>query len=99
MRDIFESPFARTLTVVHDGERTAARVFLQPLSLRSPEGPELTPAGTADGRRYLAIVEPMCIRRGDGIETARSRFRVERSEDLGGHIECVLRVEAGDGDA
>lgn len=99
MRELFDSPFARSAALVHGEARETLRVFLQPLSLQTPEGPEITPAGGVDTRRYLAITEPAAISRGDMLETAEGRWRVLRSEDFGGHVECLLCVEAGDGDA
>lgn len=99
MRSVFDSPFARRVTVAYGGARTAARAFLEPLALRAETEPEITPAGTVDMRRCLAILEPVACGRGAVIETAGARWRVLRCEELGGHLECVLGAEAGDGDA
>lgn len=99
MKELFDSPFARSAALVHGETRATVRVFLQPLSLQTPEGPEITPAGGVDTRRYLAIAEPAAAARGDTLETERARYRVLRSERFGGHEEWLLCVEAGDGDA
>lgn len=99
MRTVFSSPFARDVTVVFGGKRVSARAFLQPLALTEPVGPEITPAGVVDMRRYLAILEPVALGRGAHIQTAGADYRVLRCTDFGGHVECVLAMEAGDGDA
>ena len=99
MRTVFASPFARDVTVVYGGKRVSARAFLQPLALSEPVEPEITPAGVVDTRRYLAIVEPVALGRGAEIQTADAVYRVLRCNDFGGHVECVLATEAGDGDA
>lgn len=52
-----------------------------------------------DTRRYLAILEPVALGRGAEIQTAGAVYRVLRCNDFGGHVECVLATEAGDGDA
>ena len=74
----------------------SAKAFLEPLHTGTPEAPEITAAGIADGRRWRVILPPMdlagavTVTDGDG-----EVYRLLRRETIGGghHIEAVARRE------
>ncbi|MCD8008575.1 MAG: hypothetical protein LUF68_06525 [Clostridiales bacterium] len=72
------------------------RSFLRPVNPKSPETPELTAAGVADGRRWLLLMEPAEISGRAEIIDGGARYALLRWERLESHIEGVLCREAGD---
>lgn len=95
----FDSRFARSVRLADRGGERDARAFIQPLSVKAPETPTPTIAGVADARRWLLIMEPADI---DGPAEIRDGDRVYsllRWEEIGGHIEGLLCLKGGAGDA
>ena len=101
MKTPFASRFAKTVTVTDAMGSRSARAFLRPASLRSPETPELCPAGAADGRRWRLILEPMALCGTVTVTIDGRAYVLLRREMIGGgdHIEGLLCRKAGDGDA
>lgn len=100
MKRIFDSRFAVPLTVTDgSGSSFSLRGFLRPVSVQSPEAPELSPAGLRDGRRWRLILEPVTLS-GQVTVTAAdgTEYLLLRHEMIGGgdHIEGLLCRKAGD---
>ena len=98
MRAPFASRFAQTVTVTDALGSRSARAFLRPASLRRPETPALSPAGAADGRRWLLILEPMALSGPVTVTVGGREYFLLRREMIGGgdHIEGLLCRKAGD---
>ncbi len=96
MRSIFESPLARTVTVTDSGGTYTARAFLQPLSVRTPETPEITPAGVVDGRRWRVIAQPLSLTGPVTFTDGSAVYRLLRWEEIGGHLEGIACREAAE---
>jgi hypothetical protein len=64
-----------------------ARAFLQPQSDRTPETPEITPAGVVDGRRWRVIAQPLSLT-GPVTFTTQRGLPLLRWEEIGGHLEA-----------
>ena len=101
MKTPFASRFARTVTVTDDLGSRSARAFLWPVSVQSPEAPQRSPAGIADGRRWRILLEPMALEGAVTVTAEGTAYLLLRREFIGGgdHIEGLLCRKAGDGDA
>ena len=95
----FDSRFARSVTLADRGGEREVRAFIQPVSIKNPETPSPTVAGVADQRRWLLIMEPADIGGGAEIRCGGRRYSLLRWEEIGGHIEGLLCLKGGTGDA
>lgn len=95
----FDSRFARRVLVTDTGGERGVRAFIQPLSLRDPEAPSPTVAGVADTRRWLLIMEPAAIAGPAEIRDGDRVYSLLRWEEAGGHIEGILCLKGGAGNA
>lgn len=100
MRTVFDSHFARAVKVTDTQGTRVRRAFLRPESLRRPETPEMSPAGISDERRWLLIMEADDLQGPVTITDGNREYILMRRELIGGdHIEGLLCLKAGDGDA
>ena len=98
MRDIFQSAFARTVTVTDADGTRQVRAFLEPESIKSPETPEITAAGVVDGRRWRVILPPMTLHGPVTLTDGSGVYRLLRHERIGSghHVEAVACREEAD---
>jgi len=96
MNSMFDSRFARTLTLTDDTGSSSVRGFLEPVDATNPETPVPTPAGRADERRYLVILPLLTLTGGVSVADGDTVYRLLRRETIAGdHIEAVaVREEA-----
>ena len=101
MKSIFDSHFARSVTVTDGSGIHNVRAFLRPVSVRNPETPELSPAGVRDERRWLIVLPPMALSGQVSVSADGTDYLLLRFEEIGGgdHIEGLLCRKAGDPDA
>ena len=96
MKDIFESSYALDVTVTDAAGSHATRAFIEPMDADTPEIPEITAAGIADGRRWRVILPPLVLS-GTIMLTDESGtvYTLLRYEDIGNghHVEAVARRE------
>ena len=90
MTGAFDSRFAGAVTVRDGNGSRTARAFIQPMSVKDPETPQITAAGVVDARRWLLIMEPVAISGQAEISDEKSVYALLRWEDVSGHIEGVL---------
>lgn len=95
----FDSHFARSVLVTDAGGERGVRAFIQPVSVRDPEAPSPTAAGVADQRRWLLIMEPAALNGPAEIRDGGRVYSLLRWEEVGGHIEGLLCLKGGGGDA
>ena len=97
MRSVFESRFARSVTVTDAVGSYTARAFLRPASVQTPETPTLSPAGYADGRRWRIILEPLELSGPVTVSDGDAEYVLLRREIIGGgdHIEGLLCRKEG----
>lgn len=105
MRDYFAAaaPFASTVIIREAGEERAAKAFVEPISVTSPEEEgRATIMGLADDRRYLLIAERAAIECGDEVELCCGDrvYELLRCEMVGGsHWEGIMKLKGGSGHA
>lgn len=101
MRRIFDSAFARSVSVTDEAGTYAARAFIRPAAISEAESPELSPAGVRDRRRWRIILEPMELTGAVTVTDGAQEFFLLRREMIGGgdHIEGLLCLKAGETDA
>ena len=95
----FDSRFARTVLVADGGGERGVRAFIQPVSVRDPERPSPTVAGVVDERRWLLIMEPAALLGPAEIRDGDRVYSLLRWEEVGGHIEGLLCLKGGAGNA
>ena len=101
MKSIFDSRFARSVTVTDGIGNHTVRAFLRPISVQSPEMPELSPAGVRDERRWRIILPPLTRSGQVTVTDGDTDYLLLRFEEIGGgdHIEGLLCRKAGDPNA
>ena len=95
----FDSRFARSVLVTDGGGERGVRAFIQPVSVRDPETPTPTAAGVVDERRWLLIMEPAALLGPAEIRDGERVYSLLRWEEIGGHIEGLLCLKGGAGNA
>ncbi|MBQ8263454.1 MAG: hypothetical protein IJV74_03405 [Clostridia bacterium] len=102
MRDYFKMTqrYAQDVVIEEGGEKKAAKAFIQPLSISSPENEgRATPMGMADDRRYLLITAADAINTGENalISCGDRVYSLLRCELMGGgsHWEGIMKLKAG----
>ena len=95
----FDSRFARSVLVTDAGGERGVRAFIQPVSVNRPETPTPTVAGVVDERRWLLIMEPAALNGPAEIRDGDRVYSLLRWEETGGHIEGLLCLKGGGGNA
>ena len=95
----FDSRFARSVLVTDASGERGVRAFIQPVSVNRPETPTPTVAGVVDERRWLLIMEPAAIAGPAEIRDGDRVYSLLRWEETGGHIEGLLCLKGGGGNA
>ena len=96
MKNIFDSSLARAVTVTDETGSTAEKAFIEPVRIETPEAPEITAAGIADGRRWRVILPPLELTGAVTLTDADgAAYRLLRWEHIGNghHIEAVACAE------
>lgn len=101
MKSIFNSRFARSVTVTDSNGSYNVRAFLLPASVKTPETPELSPAGVLDKRRWLIILPPMTLTGQTTVTADGTDYCLLRYEEIGrgDHLEGLLCLKVGDDSA
>ena len=101
MRSIFDSRLARSVTVTDGSGGQNVRAYIYPVSVRTPEVPELSPAGLLDERRWRIILPNMTLSGQVTVTDGSTDYLLLRYEVIGGgdHIEGILCRKAGESDA
>lgn len=100
MKDIFQSIFARAVTLTDASGSRETRAFLEPLSAVRPEAPEITELGVVDGRRWRVILPAMALQGEVTLSADGKHYRLLRYENIGNehHMEAlVCAQEVGEG--
>ena len=95
----FDSRFARGVLLTDGSGERGIRAFIQPVSVNSPETPAPTAAGVVDQRRWLLIMEPAELNGPAEITDGGRVYSLLRWEEIGGHIEGLLCLKGGAGNA
>ncbi|MBR1659920.1 MAG: hypothetical protein IJ705_06345 [Oscillospiraceae bacterium] len=99
MRDPFDSHLAKRVSVSDGRGIQILRAFIEARSVTEPETPLPSPAGVADPRRWLLIMENAELIGPVEIRDERYVYALTRWENVGGHIEGVLRRKGDVSDA
>lgn len=95
----FDSRFARSVLLTDGSGERGVRAFIQPVSVKDPERPSPTAAGVVDERRWLLIMEPVAPAGPAEIVDGGRVYSLLRWEEVGGHVEGLLCLKGGAGDA
>ena len=97
MKTIFQSALARSVMLTDDNGTRSVRAFFAPVRITAPETPQITAAGTVDGRRWRVILPPLAL---DGTVTLTDGdtvYLLLRRETIGNgdHIEALACRQEG----